>query len=150
MKSGSGKPWSDPDFVLLSAYTLYMQHRQNKERLKVKLSTGFTASPGHVSETMLLAEAANIGGRPVTVSSYSLQIPDNKVLQFPYLGQHVPLPHELLPGKSCTMAIPIQKVARALLEHGHSEVNLILQFSAQSGEKFSAKPYKFNAQAWAK
>ena len=136
--------------LLVSAYTLYMQHRQNKECLKVKLSTGFTASHGHVSETMLLAEAANIGGRSVTVSSYGLQMPNNKVLVFPFRGQHVKLPHELLPGKSCTMVMPIQEVARALLEDGHTEVKLILQFSAQSGEKFSAKPYKFNAQAWAK
>ena len=136
--------------LLVSAYTLFMQHRQTKERLKVTLSTGFTVSHGDVSEAMLLAEAANVGGIPVTVSSYGLQMPDKKVLLFPFRGQHVRLPHELLPGKSCTMLMPIQEVARTLMEHGHAEAKLILQFSTQSGQKFSAKPYKFSAQAWAK
>lgn len=135
---------------LVSAYTLFMQHRQTKERLKIKLSMGFTASSGYVSESMLFAEAANVGDKAITVSSYGFQMPDKKVLLFPYRQQHVTLPHELLPGKSCTMIIPTQEVARALVEHGHSEVKLVLQFSTQSGKKFSAKAYKFDALTWSK
>lgn len=134
----------------VSAYTLFMQHRQTRERLKITLSMGFTASPGYVSESMLLAVAANIGDKPVTVSSYGLQMPDNKVLLFPYRQQHITLPYKLLPGESCTMIMPAQEVALTLLEHGHSEVKIVLQFSAQSGKKFSAKAYKFNASEWAK
>lgn len=136
--------------LLIAGYTLLMQLRQTKERLKVRLNMGVTASVGYVSESMLLAEAANVGDRPVTVSSFGLQLPDKKVLLFPYKQQHVNLPYELLPGKSCTMVMPAQEVARTLVEHGHSEVKLVLQFSAQSGKTFKAKAYKFNAEAWEK
>lgn len=136
--------------LLVSAYTLFIQHQQFKERLKVKLSTALTLEHGDVSEPMFVAEVANIGQRSITVSSCDLQMPNKKVLLFPLWGQHVNLPHELLPGKSCKMLMPIQEVALALLGLGHAEVNLVLQFSTQSGKKFSSKPYNFNAHAWAK
>ena len=137
--------------LLIAAYTLYMQHRQKHEIVRVKASMGFLASPGDLSETMILLEAANVGERPVILSSYALRLPDKKLLIFPFRPQHVQLPHELLAGRSCTMAMPIKEVVRQLQANGNIGTSKVIpQFSTQAGRVFKGKPLKVkNLLQWA-
>lgn len=138
--------------LFVSVYALYLQHSQHNERLKVKGSFGFLAAQGDLSESMVLLEASNIGHRSITISSFGLEMPNKKVMLFPYRQQHISLPHELLAGKSCTMFMPLIEIARALAREGVPEsAKIIPQFSTQSGKIFSGKPIKVkNLLAWVK
>jgi hypothetical protein len=44
--------------------------------MKVKATMGFITSLGDISETMIIIEAANIGERMATVSSFGLRLPN--------------------------------------------------------------------------
>ena len=138
--------------LVVSVYALYMQHGQQHERLKVKGSFGYLATAGSLSEEMVLLEVSNTGHRTVTISSYALRMPNNKVIVFPYRQQHVTLPYELAAGKSCTMCVPIIEVARTLAsENVPEKTKLTPQFSTQGGKVFHGKSIKVqNLIVWAK
>jgi len=135
--------------LFVSVFTLWLQRRDKKEKLRIKASLGFTVGYGGAGEPLVIIEASNVGERPVTISSFGLLLPNKQVLIYPFARQHVQLPYELRPGKSCSMHIPAKEVAKAVKEQGYSrQVKLKPQYSAQSGAKFTGKYIKFNSAAW--
>lgn len=135
--------------LLVSALTFYLQKRDKKEILKITSGLGFTVSSMESSENKFFLEAANVGERVVTLSSFGFRMPNKQVLILPFGNQHVSLPHELHPGKSCTMYMPVTSAIEAIVQQGYrGTVKLMPQFSAQSGAKFRGKPLKFNLGAW--
>lgn len=135
--------------LVVSALTLFLHFRQKKEQIRVTASLGFQVSPMSVSETQFHLAAANVGERNVTLSSFGFRMPNKQVMILPFGEQHVRLPHELQPGKSCTMYMPVASAVEALVGQGYkSKVKLVPQFAAQSGVTFRGKALRFNVAAW--
>ena len=132
--------------LLVSVGALWLQYRQKTEQLVVKGTGGFFTYPHGLGPPMVFVEGANRGERAITISSFGLKLPSSKVLIYPAAPQIVRLPHELAPGKSCSLAIPAREVAEALRAEGlDGTVKLIPQLSTQSGRVVSGRKIKFDA-----
>ena len=98
---------------------------------------------------MLMVTAANVGDRPVTLSSCVLALPDGRTLVYPQ-AQRDQLPFELQPGKSCTQYMLMGVLAEGLARTGlRGQVKVIPRYASQSGSEFSGKPYTFKPGDWA-
>lgn len=87
----------------LSTYTLTINIRKEKTRVKVDLKFGFLTYGPDLSSQMLFLEAANIGNKEVTMSSCALRLPTKQTLVFLDPQTNKKLPHKLPPGESLSV-----------------------------------------------
>lgn len=124
---------------------------EGASRVKVKLDNGFLAYPDELSDLMLLLEAGNIGNRTVTLSGEGFELPDRKTMVFPAPQGNVTFPHDLEPGKNCTIWVEAWRVARSLKEAGYKgEVKLVGFYRDQTDKLYRSRPYTLDVDDWAK
>lgn len=134
---------------VLSTYLAYMQRRDRKPKVKVKVSYGFLTSGSRISDTHILVEAANIGDKPVTVSSSSLELPDgSQVINFTN-NSTSNLPSELTHGKNITFWYDVKPLASELYKRGYrSTIKIRARICDQASNVFFSKSMDFDVDEW--
>ena len=76
---------------------------------------------------MLFIEVSNPGQIAATIQAPGIQLPRRGgSIVFPRPRSDVQFPHDLLPGKKCTIMVPLAKLKNQLREKGFSgKVNLV-------------------------
>ena len=125
------------------------KRKEHRRQIKVTVRIGFFDLSTGLSETVLFLEAGNAGATPITISSCGVILPDKRKLIFTHPQSNVKLPHELMPGKSCTCWIAIDGFARQLKEEGfNSRQNIVGYYSDQLNREHRSKAVKFNVDEW--
>ncbi|MCZ7622717.1 MAG: hypothetical protein M5U24_09570 [Candidatus Kuenenia sp.] len=108
--------------ALLSTYVAVVQRQDKAPRVKVRTSYGFLTAGPQISDTHILMEAANIGEKPVTLSSVGLLLPDGSQFINSSNNSTHRLPCELTHGKNLTMWFDVKPLAVQLKQRGYSSV----------------------------
>ena len=137
--------------ALLSTYLAYAQRRDKAPQVKVKTSYGFLTAGPQISDTHILMEAANIGEKPVTLSSAGLLLPDGSQFVIFSNNSTQRLPCELTHGKNVTMWFDVKPLAVQLKQRGYSStVKLRGRFSDQASNEYVGKTIEFDVERWLK
>lgn len=138
--------------VMLGIMTRRDKHRANQPAIADKVFNGFHTYGPNMSDLRLFIEAANTGQRRVTLGSWGFKLPDGRVVVLPEPFTHVSFPHELMPGKNCSVATDMKDLARSLVEEGFvGSVELVGFYRDQLDNEYrSPKPWKLNLLEWAK
>lgn len=132
----------------LSTWLAVVQRRDKHPRVKVKATYGFLTAGSQLSEQQVLIEIANIGEKPITISSGGLLLPNKVTLMGGMRSENTtaPLPHELNHGKSFTMWFDLRQVEMALAQSGFppgSEIRA--KFCDQTSNVYLSPPLKVAA-----
>lgn len=130
--------------ALLSSLVFWKEHEKSKRKLKITMKHGFlTYGNGGTSDNHLMLEASNDGHKPVTISSVSIELPNNRKLAFANPEGTHKLPHELTEGKSITTWYPLKHLETNLIESGFSkDVYVKATFTDQTGKNHKSKKFK--------
>lgn len=111
--------------AILSTHNLISSRRDKRRRVKVEFSMGLWG--GAPETTMLFLEVSNPGHIAATIQPPGIQLPKRGgTIVFPDPRSDVQFPHDLLPGKKCTVMVPLEKLKNQLKEKGFSgKVNLV-------------------------
>ncbi len=136
--------------ALLSTFVFITARLDQRPRIRTSVNLGFTVGLAGASGNLVLLEAANVGRIEVTLASWSIRIPSKRKLVFPMLAQLVLFPHELKPGKSCTVHIPLDQLIGPLKKEGYGPTTkLVPEFTDQTGVVHKGKRLKLNNTWWA-
>ena len=134
--------------ALLSTYNMITARRDRGRGVRVSLKWGLTA-PGPEPVTVFILEATHPHGRPTTLTSCGIFLPDGRTLIIPRPFGSVQLPHELREGQGCSIFFPVRDVVRALQEHGYSGPITIRAFFRDAlGSEYKSTKFKGNVAEW--
>lgn len=138
--------------ALLSTFVFITGRLDQRPRIRTSISLGFQVGLDGPSGNLLFLEAANVGRIDVTLASWSFLLPSKEKLICPGLvGPQVSFPHELRPGKSCTIYMPLREVLIALKGKGYEHSSKIVpEFTDQTGVVHKGKRLKLHKSWWAK
>ena len=150
--STSAIPWTDILVALtalyaaiISTYTLLKDWRKDKPRLKVTTGWGVTTSQIGLSESQVIVTAMNTGFLPITIAAVGMNLPDGKTNQLINVPSEFSLPHELLPGRSCTFFIDEDVVITELFRNGYEgDIEIRAYCRSQIGDSYESNPYKLS------
>ncbi len=137
--------------LLLSLWQEYARRQASRPRIRVKMATGFLGLLHGVSDGELLVEAANVGEKPVTLSTQALiRLPDGRRrLLLPQRNTHVSFPHELQTGKNCMTWLALTELAAELRNAGfHGKCRLVGIYKDQVDNIYESKPFEFDESGW--
>jgi len=129
----------------------FLERREKQARVHVSTKLGFSTTPGMpgTSDYLIFFDAANVGERPVTLNKPCLILPDGRYLWLVGAQGIEPFPHELLPGKSCTVWEELREVAASLSREGFSgEIKVVCMFRDAVGNSYKSKPMSFGVDHW--
>ncbi len=137
--------------LILQLYRIRVEQTERRPRIKVELSPGAITQGPRKSGIMIILVAANVGSRAVTLQLPSLLLPNGRKLVLLQPGGNVSFPHELLPGRSCTLWEDMKELAQSLLKEGCSgETKIVCEFRDAVGNSHKSKPFAFAVDYWAK
>jgi hypothetical protein len=124
------------------------QAKAQKPRVEVKLQRAFFT---HLDDReglrdVFYLEAANVGERPVVLSGATLHLPEQRLSVEMIPGMwgaqgYIRLPHELVPGRNCSVWVEADKVVRGLRGQGISgQVKVVGTYRDQTGNEYRSKP----------
>jgi hypothetical protein len=134
--------------AVLATINLISRLRDNKARVRVKISTGFLEyGYGPLSEFMVFLEAANNGLKAVTLNSPFIRLPDGKQLIIRTIQSNVSFPYELVPGKSCRTWLEVNQLYRTLKSnHYRGKIKICAVYRDQLDTCYISKPIKLNTE----
>jgi hypothetical protein len=134
--------------ALLSTYSVWNARQEHRREIKVELSYGFMRNAlAEVSPPLLILSAMNTGAKTVTLTSTGLVLPRKKYLFFAQPESNVAFPHDLPEGKSCSVWIANEELAKDLKREGYSgRVKLIGYYKDAVGGYYKSKSVKFNVE----
>jgi len=123
---------------------------KNGERLEITMRLGFMGQGASTSEILLYLEAANVGDRPVSISSLpSLLLPDEMQLVLIEAGKLVSFPYVVSPGQRCEVWQAAEGIARSLDEQGYAgEIDIVGRFKDDVGNEYKSKRFRFDIDEW--
>jgi predicted transglutaminase-like protease len=128
--------------AILSTFIFYKEQQKNKRKIKVNISTGYTAYVHGLSNFMVLLEFINPGFKTVTINSPELKIFDGKNIIMPVPNSNVAFPHSLEEGKSVHVWIDIEDLQKELIQAGYRDtVKLKGAIRDQTGKKFYSRKW---------
>ena len=100
-------------------WTLYQQGFRDRARLRMELTHSIRAHPisGEPGPWLLMLDAANVGRRPITISTGGLACPDGKTLVFT-AESNPPLPARLEEGQSVSIWVGEEGFFRQAVSEG--------------------------------
>lgn len=138
--------------VMLGIMSYRDKHRARRPAITVRVYNGFHTYGPDISDLRLFIEAANTGEKPVTLSSWGFKLPDGRTVVLMEPFTNVTFPHELLPGKNCSVAADVKDLARSLAQEGFGgKVKLIGFYRDQLDNEYrSPTPFNLDLIEWAK
>jgi hypothetical protein len=137
--------------ALFGAIRWFLERSEKRPRIQVTTNLGFSTVPGTpgTSDYLIYFEAANVGERPVTLNKPCLILPDGRYLWLLGAQGVEAFPHELLPGKNCTVWEELREVAMSLSKEGFSgEIKVVCMFRDAVGNSYKSKPMSFGVDHW--
>lgn len=136
--------------AVLSTYNLLAERRARLPQVKVRVYIGnVTHQDGSLSEDMVLLEAANVGLCSVTLGSHGLRLSGGQAVISPRPEGDAHFPHELLPGRSCTIWMRARDVAAEAGKFGYTgRVRVIGEYDSQTGQAFKSEPFELPVEGW--
>ena len=129
----------------LSTYTLISSRLDKRRRIKVELSKGFLPTDVDPPKTMLFIQVSNPGHITVTIQPPGIQLPGGGTRVFRNPNSDVGFPHDLDPGKACTVWTPLAVLAKQFKEKGFSgKVELVGFCRDAVGTTHKGKRWEFN------
>ena len=133
----------------MATYTFFTQIVEKRTKIKVQISVGLETAGSYVSGPVVFLSASNPGKKAVTLSSFGFLLSDGNKITPANPRTNVNFPHELLPGKACSISDEAGKLAKTLDKNGYSGiVNIIGFYGDQVGKVYKSKKYPFDVNDW--
>jgi hypothetical protein len=143
--------------TLLSLKNYFDRRRDRLPDVRVSMREMVTFSANRLtgerepSKDVLSVTARNHGRRRVTLKAFAL-VPKDHDSQFLILEPlGLPLPHDLDPGRDCSLVVETVRLARAAQEKGmDGMLQLRARFQDALGNAWESAPLAFDIQRWLK
>ncbi len=133
--------------ALLATFTLVVQQREKRRKIKVKLRLGFLGGAQGDTTDIIIMEAANSGLVPVHLSSCCFHLPETKKQLIARFSYDKEMPITLAPGESVQAWMLSEKFVEAVRKEGNqTEVKVAAKFSNKAGGEYSSKPEVLNLE----
>ena len=129
----------------LSIYNFIVSRKDKATRLIARISNGFLTYGTELGDLMLLFEIANVGEKPVKISTVEVNWKKRKIVFLKRIGGTTKVPFELPSGDSANFWIPIKEVAIALEKEGCTNREYVRAcFRTAVGNEFVSKRFRIN------
>jgi hypothetical protein len=132
--------------AVLGTINIYLIYRSRKRTLLVDFSLTFVPSRNTIRENFSL-NCTN-DGRPITVTSFGLMLPNNRRIVYPIEPYSDDLPRLLKDGEHCKIFFETKMILNTLIKEGyHEKMELHPYFGDSLGKMYYAKKFEIPQHA---